>query len=365
MPGPRLTSALAFLLLLPLLGGCSPDERPGPVPLRTVKLAPVARLAAQAPLLPGLVRQPHSSALAFENGGRVLRVAVDVGARVAAGQLLAEQDAEPARLRLAQANARVQAARVELDQRRAGQRRARQLFADGNLAKAELEAADAALGAAQAQQGGAEAELALARRALAQTRLIAPFAGQIVLRAPEPLRLVGAGETLFGLQADGERQVVVQVPAALAQWLAPGAQAQAYATRDGAPLALRLVGLSPRAEQGLLQEAVFALDQEAPALPSGSLLDVRLPLPAQAQLAVPLGALLPGQSGSAGQVYVYQPETQQVKPRPVTVAALQQGQALIASGLAEGEQIVVAGAAFLRAGEHVLPYRPGTVLTGE
>lgn len=364
MPGPRLTSALA-LFLLPLLGGCSPDERPGPVPLRTVKLAPVARLAAQAPLLPGLVRQPRSSALAFENGGRVLRVAVDVGDRVVAGQLLAEQDAEPARLRLAQANARVQAARVELDQRRAGQRRARQLFAEGNLAKAELEAADAALGAAQAQQGGAEAELALARRALAQTRLVAPFAGQIVLRAPEPLRLVGAGETLFGLQADGECQVVVQVPAALAQGLVPGAQAQAYATRDGVPLALRLIGLSPRAEQGLLQEAVFALDQQAPALPSGSLLDVRLPLPVQAQLAVPLGALLPGQSGSTGQVYVYQSETQQVKPRPVTVAALQQGQALIASGLAEGEQIVVAGAAFLRAGEHVLPYRPGTVLTGE
>ncbi|MGE6320852.1 efflux RND transporter periplasmic adaptor subunit [Pseudomonas oryzihabitans] len=363
MPGPRLTSALALFLLLPLLGGCSPDERPGPVPLRTVKLAPVSRLAAQAPLLPGLVRQPRSAALAFENGGRVLRVAVDVGDRVAAGQLLAEQDAEPARLRLAQANARVQAARVELDQRRAGQRRARQLFADGNLAKAELEAADAALGAAQAQQGGAEAELALARRALAQTRLVAPFAGQIVLRAPAPLRLVGAGETLFGLQADGERQVVVQVPAALAQGLAPGAQA--YATRDGAPLALRLIGLSPRAEQGLLQEAVFALDQQAPALPSGSLLEVRLPQPAQAQLAVPLGALLPGQSGTAGQVYVYQPETQQVKPRPVTVAALQQGQALIASGLAEGEQIVVAGAAFLRAGEHVLPYRPSTVLTGE
>lgn len=365
MPGPRLTSAFTLFLLLPLLGGCSPDERPGPVPLRTVKLAPVSQLAAQAPLLPGLVRQPRSAALAFENGGRVLRVAVDVGDRVAAGQLLAEQDAEPARLRLAQANARVQAARVELDQRRAGQRRARQLFADGNLAKAEREAADAALGAAQAQQGGAEAELALARRALAQTRLVAPFAGQIVLRAPEPLRLMGAGETLFGLQADGERQVVVQVPAALAQGLVPGAQAQAYATRDGAPLALRLVGLSPRAEQGLLQEAVFALDQQAPALPSGSLLDVRLPLPVQAQLAVPLGALLPGQSGTTGQVYVYQSETQQVKPRPVTVAALQQGQALIASGLAEGEQIVVAGAAFLRAGEHVLPYRPSTVLTGE
>ncbi|MDK8265776.1 efflux RND transporter periplasmic adaptor subunit [Pseudomonas oryzihabitans] len=365
MPGPRLTSALTLLLLLPLLGGCSPDERPGPVPLRTVKLAPVARLTAQAPLLPGLVRQPRSTALAFENGGRVLRVAVDVGARVAAGQVLAEQDGEPARLRLDQASARVQAARVELDQRRAGQRRARQLFAEGNLAKAELEGADAALGAAQAQQRGAEAELALARRALAQTRLVAPFAGQIILRVPEPLRLLGAGETLLGLQAEGERQVVVQVPAALAQGLTPGAQAKAYATRDGAPLALRLIGLSPRAEQGLLQEAVFALGSEAPALPSGSLLDVRLPLPAQAQLAVPLGALLPGQRGTAGQVFVYQPETQQVKPRPVTVAALRQDQALIASGLAEGEQIVVAGAAFLRAGEHVLPYQPSTVLTGE
>ena len=60
MPGPRLTSALTLLLLLPLLGGCSPDERPGPLPLRTVKLAPVARLTAQAPLLPGLVRDRKS-----------------------------------------------------------------------------------------------------------------------------------------------------------------------------------------------------------------------------------------------------------------------------------------------------------------
>lgn len=365
MPGPRLSSAFSLLLLLPLLSGCSPDALPGADPVRTVKLAAVGRLQPQSPVLPGVIRQPRSTALSFENGGRVVRMAVEVGARVKAGQLLAEQDAEPAQLRLDQASARLQAARVELEQRRAGQRRAQQLFADGNLARAELEAASAAQGTALAQQRGAEAELALAQRALAQTRLVAPFAGQVVTRAAEPLRLVSAGEPLLGLQADGSRQVVVQIPLGLADRLPPGARAQATPSAGGASLALSLVGISPRAEQGLLQEAVFALEAAAPALPSGSLLDVRLPETPDRRLAIPLGALLPGQTGKAGQVYVYQADTQQVKPRGVTLAGLQDGQALIDGGLAEGEQIVVAGAAFLRAGEHVRPYRPTTVLTGE
>lgn len=365
MPGPRLSSAFSLLLLLPLLGGCSPDSLPEAEPVRTVKLAAVGRLKPQSPLLPGLIRQPRTTALSFENGGRVVQVAVEVGARVKAGQVLAEQDAEPARLRLEQASAHLQAARVELDQRRAGQRRAHQLFADGNLARAELEAADAAQGTALAQQRGAEAELALARRALERTRLVAPFAGQVVTRVADPLRLVSAGEPLLDLQAEGGRQVVVQIPLSLADRLQPGALAQATSTAGGASLALSLVGISPRADQGLLQEAVFALDTAAPALPSGSLLDVRLADAADSRLAIPLGALLPGQTGTAGQIYVYQADTQQVKLRGVTLVALQDGQALIDSGLADGEQIVVAGAAFLRAGEHVRPYRPITVLTGE
>ncbi|MDR6236540.1 efflux RND transporter periplasmic adaptor subunit [Pseudomonas oryzihabitans] len=363
MPGPH--TLVPFLLLGVLLGGCSPSESSGPQPVRTVKLAEVGSLVPRAPLLPGMVRQPRTANLAFENPGRVLQVLVEVGTRVAAGQVLAEQDAEPARLRLAQAQARLQAAKVELDQRRTSQRRAKRLFADGNLSAAEVEAANAAQGSAQAQQREAEAELALARRTLAQTRLRAPFAGRIVSRIAAPLRLVGAGEPLFELQAEGERQVVVNIPVALAGQLQPNATAQAFATSGGTPLALRLVGVSPQAEQGLLQEAIFTLDPSANALPSGSLLDVRLPLPLADTLAVPLGALLPGQDGKAGNVYVYQAATQQVQARAVTFGALQDGQVLIDSGLAAGERIVVAGAAFLRSGERVQPYQPSTLLTRE
>ncbi|KPW94380.1 Secretion protein HlyD [Pseudomonas syringae pv. castaneae] len=50
--------------------------------------------------------------------------------------------------------------------------------------------------------------------------------------------------------------------------------------------------------------------------------------------------------------------------RSVSLGTVEDGRALIASGLAVGERVVTAGAAFLQDGETVTLFQPGTRLTG-
>ena len=87
---------------------------------RAVKLA-----AAQSDLphssrieLTGSARATERSILGFETGGRIAKLNVDVGERFSRGQVLAELDAQPDRLRVTQAQASLAAAEAGLMDRR-------------------------------------------------------------------------------------------------------------------------------------------------------------------------------------------------------------------------------------------------------
>ncbi|WP_295477448.1 efflux RND transporter periplasmic adaptor subunit [uncultured Pseudomonas sp.] len=354
-------AGLGFAAFL-TLGGCSQGAAPGSPPPRAVKLAMPYSLDSAAPVLPGVIRQAQNSALAFEQPGRVTRMTVEVGAQVAAGQVLVEQDGEAARLRLAQAEARRRASAIDLTQRRHEHQRTQQLFSQGNASAADLERSDTALQTARTQAQVTDAEAAQAGRELNLTRLVAPFAGRVVSRVAQPLRQVAAGEVLLTLQGNGPRQVVVQVPSRYAQRLKPGDRAQGLLAAGGGNVELSLIGLSPVAENGLLQEAVFELPDGQTTLPSGSVLNVQLPADGASSLAVASSALLPGQDAGSAQVYLFMEGSSQVVLRNVRVAALQGDQALISAGLQPYDQVVVAGAAFLRPGERVTRYQPTTVI---
>ncbi|MBN0545295.1 biotin/lipoyl-binding protein, partial [Pseudomonas aeruginosa] len=102
-----------------------------PEPLRTVKLEAVgAGSSAAASRFEATLRQEQRAELAFENGGRIAEIAVDVGDRVRKGQVLARLDAEPARLRLAQAEANLRAATVQARERQIQLQQQQAMFED-------------------------------------------------------------------------------------------------------------------------------------------------------------------------------------------------------------------------------------------
>ena len=238
--------------------------------------------------------------LAFRQGGRVARVAVDEGAAVKAGELLAELDARPLEDALLAAQAARAMAAAELDKLRRGNRRqevaqsheavrqaeaaaaeaerqqARQaaLFADGMVSAQAVEAARSQreqtqallasarqglslrqegarredIAAAEARLAGVEAQLALARTALADARLVAPSDGVVSTRLREAGSMVAAGAPVLTLAL--QEPVYVRAYASQPQLTRVRPGAVVTVTTDGSSQAFKgTVGsVSPRAE---------------------------------------------------------------------------------------------------------------------
>ncbi len=314
--------------------------------------------------LTGVVRQRQRAALAFESSGRLMALSVDVGALVQKGQVLAKLDDEPARLRLKQAQASVATSLAQALERKRNYQRQQSLFASGSVAQSVVEQAETAWQDASAQQQRAAADLALARREVERVRLIAPFAGRVVARQVEPYSEVATGQVVLEIESDDSRQILAAVPVAQALKMTPGGRATAWmASQPTVALDLVLESLSQRADNGLTQTAIFRVEDAGEPLPSGVSVLVQLNSESSRAMTIPMQAVMVGDRYSKAQVFVYQPGQGKVSLRNIALKSVWQGRAVIDSGLAEGEQIVVSGVAFLTDGLAVSLFQPSTRLT--
>jgi len=238
--------------------------------------------------------------LGFRASGRIASIAVDEGAQVKTGQLLASLDRGPIDDRAAQAQANVAQAQAQLAKLENGSRtqdveaakarldaasaaaanadadhaRRAPLVAPGAISKALWEQTVSARDRARAQlaeakaalslveTGAREEDIAAARAALAaskaaqssittdtaDTRLLASSDGTVVTRAREPGAIVAPGETVFTLAIDRPLRVRAYVAEDQLSRIAPGMAVTV--TADGNDKAYRgTIGyISPRAE---------------------------------------------------------------------------------------------------------------------
>lgn len=169
-------------------------------PVRTVVTA-----AAEEVVLRDVVRlsaevEPWAAVtVAAEATGRVVEVAVDVGDRVAAGDLLVRVDAEEVRAQLAQAEAQVAEAEATLRQAERDFGRGRQLAETQDISRGELDRLELARDTAAARLEAARASVRLRRTAVAHTETLAPFAGVVSERSVEVGSWTAPGSPLVRL----------------------------------------------------------------------------------------------------------------------------------------------------------------------
>jgi RND family efflux transporter MFP subunit len=120
-----------------------------------------------------------------ETGGKISRIYVEPGDRVAKGQLLAELETESVRLQLKQAQAGVAVAEASYADAQRNKERMDRLIKESAVSEQQREKIQLAFDAAAAQLEQARAALNLAQHALDVSIMKAPFAGVVASKNAE------------------------------------------------------------------------------------------------------------------------------------------------------------------------------------
>jgi RND family efflux transporter MFP subunit len=209
MPSPRLRFSAAAIALAAALGAS------GPAAVQAAELASVtARAGGPAAVVAfdGVVEAVRQTVVAAQVPGAVVQLAVQVGDRVSAGQLLLRLDARAADQTAAAGDAQVQAARAALDVASKDVERQRQLFQKNYISQAALERAESQFKATQAQVNAQLAQAGAARTQTGFYLVRAPFAG-VVSEVPVSLGdMAMPGRALVTLYDPSALRVTAAVP---------------------------------------------------------------------------------------------------------------------------------------------------------
>lgn len=354
-------SRLAPVILLATfaLSACTSEDQLRPEILRPVKVETVSLQPPAGLQVIGTVRTQKRAELSFEVGGVLDQLFVRAGQEVRKGAVLAQLDRQPAELKLIQAKARLGAQKALVIQTRQLLESNRRLLEDGSAPRKDFEQAEAGYQLALAARDSEDAAVKQAQREYALTRLTAPFDGRVVSYAYEPHTQVSPGQSVIRMVSTGQQNVVAEIPVDQAKRLAVGIEALGVDGRQsGAALKLRMHSISPEAKGGVIQEAEFEILAQQTRLVEGTTLSIQLAAGDTSVVTLPQQAFRGSPEEDGAEVFVYEPETGQVKRREVELAGIEGSRLIVRAGLAQGEQVVVAGAAFLTDSQVVTLFKP-------
>src|SRR5476651_1706979 len=323
-------------------------------PARVMEIA--YRREGQSLVLAGTVVPRIESQLGFRVAGKIVRRAVDVGAVVQAGQMIAELD--PTDYRLAVENARAAFAAAEGDYMRAkaDHERYLQLRNGAAFMQQTLDTRKSAAVTALGRMDQAKSQFESAEHNLAYTQLHADADGVITAVQAEVGQVVAQGQSVAKLARTDELEILVGIPehrlqaaratdaASFELWSEPGKRHPA-----------RLRELSPSADPTTrTYPARFSVIDKPAFIGLGMTATLAFERPdAQPVAEVPLAAIF--QHGTHPAVWVVDKESGTVELRAVQIARWRSDTAAILSGVKDGELIATAGVHKLEAGQKVKP----------
>src|SRR4249919_3476430 len=340
----------ASLLLLLAACGEKPAE-PSPRPAMVTRAAGAAgALEAYA----GEVRAREEPPLSFRVPGKLSRRLVDAGSRVHAGQALAELDPTDARLQSEASRAALATAQSDLALAKAELERYRNLVDQQLVSRSLYDSRVAQMQAAQARVRQAQAQSSASGNQVGYAVLRAPRDGVISQRLAEAGQVVGAGQPVFVLAVDGEREIAISVPEQGLQRFAVGRElAVELWARPGERYPGTVRELAPAADPATRTFAARVAFSAPVGVELGQSARVYARVDGDARPQLPLSAV--AQKDGQPAVWVVDPKTHQVHSRRVALGAYGEDGVPVLSGLRADEWVVAAGAHLLVEGEKITP----------
>lgn len=335
----------------------------------SVRIEPAAVAAVEVrTTVTGTLEAEYEIEVFPQRSGRLASVAVEVGQRVAAGDVLAvvEHDElllqrEQAAASVAVSQAAVRRAETQLERAREDYERTEQLYRRGAATQQELqrvqgvlEEAEIQLDSARAQLSQAEANYRLVELQLERVHITAPVPGVVVSRPVVAGSQVSPSTSVATLAAMDPIEVVFHLP-----------EREIGRVGVGQPVFVTVDAFPERTFSGQVSQVGAAVDPRTRtvtvrgrvdnpelSLRPGMFARVELVLARkEGVLSVPREALLQGPQGP----YVYVVEGNRALTRTLTIGLEGSDRVEVLAGVKEGEPVVVVGQHRLRPGRTVVP----------
>jgi len=286
-------------------------------------------------------------------GGQVVRVLVEPGQWVGAGQTLAVIDRSVQSQQAAALSASIRVAQADADLAQAELTRAEALVSRGFISKADMDRKRATRDAANARVRVAQAQYGEAQARNGRLNIVAPAAGLVLTRQVEPGQIVSSGSgVLFRMAKGGEMEMMAQlaeadlarIPVGTRATVTPVGAAQGVAGQvwQKSPV------IDPQTRQGMVRIAIPYSAELRP----GGFADAKLVAGSTEAPLLPESAV---QSGPEGSFVLIVGNDNKVERRAVQVSSVSDAGIAIASGLTGNERVVVLAGAFLNPGDTVKP----------
>ena len=345
-PGPAAAFALGLMALS--FAGCAPEEvAEAPPVVRPIKMMEISEaVSALRREYPGRVAPALEAEIGFEVAGRIVDFPVRESQYVRRGQTLARLDPRDYQAQVDAAQADVNAAQSDYE-------RFRELLEQNAVSERDFQGRERNYEVAQAR-------LKIAEKALADTRLTAPFYGRVARKLVDDFQNVQAKQAVLLLQDQSRLEIKVDVPEAdLAlgrpedkNQLEPLVTVTAFPGRSFQGRVSEIATAADPVTRTFEATLAFETDDDVSVLP-GMTAQVSLSLSQSAGdspgYAIPSRCVATGDDGGA-YVWKVDPETLRVSRAAVEVGELTGADLIVRSGLSEGDLIAVSGVHHLREG---------------
>jgi membrane fusion protein, multidrug efflux system len=350
----RIFPAALPISLAVLLAACGNGEHIE-TPVRPAMVVQPQLAGAMMDTYPGEVRARLEPELAFRIAGKVSKRLVEVGQRVKKDQPLAELDPQDVRLQLEATRAQVAAAEANLQLVRAERDRYKALLARNLVSRSQYDNAENTYRSGEARLKQIKAEYNVANNQAGYAVLRASQDGVIARRMVEVGQVVAAGQSVFVLAADGEREVLINLPEQAFERFSVGQKvAVELWSQPDQRFPGRIREISPSADpQSRTFAARVAFTEGKVPAELGQSARVYIAHNGTVPLAVPLSAL----TAEKGEpfVWVVDPQDSTLKRTKVKVGAYGEKLVPVLEGLQASDWVVAAGVQVLREGQKVRP----------
>lgn len=351
----RLGVHLLIMLAMALAAGLSACQKadPPPAPLRVVMVAKPVNSNSGQSSYSGEVRARQEADLSFRVAGKVTQRLVEVGERVNSGQALALLDPTDANLQLNAARAQLDSA-LSVERTAKGElERYRQLLPANAISRSQFDQIENQYKTARSNVQQAQANLNVVSNQASYSTLYANKSGVVVSRSIETGQVVSAGQPVYRLALDGEREVLIGVPEQMIEQFKPRQPVQVSLWSNPQqllPAYVREISPAADASRTFAVRVAFA-NASAPVKIGQSARVLVTNTASNATLQVPLAAVTAEQQQSY--VLVVNPANSTLMKKPVRIGAYGRDSVPVLAGLTLQDWVVIGGVHLLQPGQKV------------